>query len=504
VKKKLTKKIFGLILTTVASLILLLLSLFFWQKFTAPCLIAKILPDSTFGFLELRTNSPKFIELQKIFAEIQPVDLLELDPNLAEILALTNQRFGLAFVGETLDPQNFILILDLAERETALNLLKNQTLANETLLEIIFQGTKIYTFPHSSDLAFAFQGNDLLLASNLITLKKVLANSPRLADTSAYRVAISKKNPRATGFIFLSEEFLQKVFNAQFQGFQKALAMPFGEIWQAAIAEIIPRENGVKIAGQLILKKEYIHSPLFLESEPVELSELAWLGSETKFFFLGQNLSQQFQHFLTAVEPKNFALPMLLRGMFREFSEKLFGADFNLPSDIFDQEIIVGATQTGNFFAIADSVDLSKLKTALLSASGWISSREKNLVLPDGTIGRELVVEKTVREETVEFEGLKIMRIFFPQLELNFVELDTNLLYASDLMTLQDLLNQALNSEKKGLAEIIELAEMKMANLFYFNFDADEKKLFLQPFYFGLVGVNFRTDLVEIEIFLSK
>ncbi|MBU1089714.1 DUF3352 domain-containing protein [Patescibacteria group bacterium] len=518
-KKKITHSrniLTGILLAFFALGILGVAGFFLFSKYSQPPSLAKILPEAeTLFFAEIQTSveNPEWINLRKIFAESSPAELGNFDSlgftDAAEFLGLLRNRIGIAFFGESLNPDRFLLALDVENVETAREFLAAQTLAGESLAEENYLHQKIYFYPRSRKLAFFFFGNDLLLASERKDLEKIAEtihdSAKSLKNSIAFQAIAQKINPRATGFAYFSEKLIQQTFTANLGGMRNALATPLLDFFGSAGATLAPRDEGVQLAVQLALKDKFVRANLFAEAETVNFELLNFLGEETKIFGAAKNPSAQLSHFLTASKKTNPAFPLLLKGVATKFTREWFGetADFSEDfASLFENASVLGKTNSGGFFGIFENAESEILLEKLISSRGKLAAEEKLVALPDTTPGYELAAksEPTVTEEL--FASHKITRLHFPKYELNFAELENRLVFASEKEVLEKMVARFV-AEEKVFGNLLAESGIAEGNIFYLRVENSEN-LFLKPFRFALAGVNFGVDGVKMEIFLGK
>lgn len=534
-----SKKIFGSLIALGSIALLLVISWFFWLKYTAPTPLAKLLPgDSTLLFFELKTeeNLVELEQLKQIFTETSLAELLDLDSlGLAEpesIFDFVNRRAGIAFFGPEPDPNHFVLVIDIADEDTVLDFFENQTLPDEKLKSENYLGQKIYSYPRSHSLVFAFHGSDLLLSSSSNDLKKVASaiHSPskRVSAQASYRTLISNLNPRGNSFGYLSENFIQRVLAVRFGGLRRALATPLLDLWQSGGVKLKANKKGLKIETRLILKDTHLREPVFLDPQEFNAEILDLLGPETKTFYAGNNFNQQLQHFMSETKKLNPAFTLLTQGTFKKIIHDWLGNNIDFEADlapILESNSLIGFNDSGAVVGLLTGSstfkNFEKLKDKILKADGKIAATEKGMLLPDDSLGIELVVEaESVQEEAIDYEGIRINKISFPRYAIYYSTLGDILLLASEEEALIKMIDRFTGKtespifysskdearprrDKSGFVDLIDTSGIKAKNIRYTRIDESEIAL-LKPFRFVLSSLNFTENGIALEIFLGK
>ncbi len=524
------RRILGGLLSVLAFSFLAYLSLFFYAKYTNAPVLANYLPaEETFLYAELRIDPANrdWQALRQVFSTVVPADVLQLTelglPDSTGLLALAQERVGVAFLGESFDPQNFLLVLDTAEPATVLQYLEQQALAGEQLTTQTYVGVPVYSYPRSGEQVFALLGTDLLLASNRDVLQQVLAaargSAERLVETEAYSAVIKRLDPRAVGFAYLSESATRQVFATRLGGIQNALATPFLELFQAGGAELIPTAEGVRLDTYFTLRPAYARQPLFAPLPSFESGLLDLLPANTQSFYASRNLAGQLEHFLTASEEFNSAFSRLAAGYLDTLTQEWLGQSTSfrsLVAPLLTSDALTGTTESGGRFFVltGDNLaeDWSDFATAL--KTGRLATRTQTVILPDGTTGRQLTAAPTLTTQTTtEYNDVEITSLVFrgQGVELHYALTDELLLAATELATLEQLLDQAATKDSTALAEIVAIADLRTEEVFYRQLSTATQELgptastlrLLAPFRYLLAGKWVAADGLTLTFFFG-
>ena len=501
----------GALLTVFTAGILGVIGFFLFVKYSQPPSLAKLLPSKeTLFFVEFRTDE-KTANFAQLFKEIPISTVLEFNPfgfsNSEELFAFAEKRAGLAFFGEQLNPQNFALIFDTKEQKNVLEFFEKQTFKHEKIVTQNFFHQKIYFYPQSRDLAFMFVGDDLILASDLGILQKIITaiNTPkkRIQDSEAFRTIITKQNPHASGFIFLSPRFTDSLFENQFSGMQKALITPLLDLWKGGGGNFEGKNGGLEIETRFIAKDVVTRSSFFLETENLDLEILNLWGEEIQTFWGGVKLNSQLVHFLETSKNTNHSLSTLIKSLLEQATKKWFGEDLRTTdlTPLFENASTIGITTSGGVAGIFEGT-FETLLEKLEVVSGKLASEEQLVELPDTTPAHELMVVKKAKIEKDLFASHKTTHLKFPDYELNFAQLENFFIFASEREVLQKMIARFV-AEEKNFARIFEKNGVTGSNLFFTRIENSEIPL-LQPFRFTAIGMNSETDGIKMKLFLGK
>jgi hypothetical protein len=509
-----SRSLTGGILFVISALLLLALGWFLWWKYTSPAALAKILPaKETLLFVELHPGSSgsKWETLQKNFAGKDPTKLFELDSlgitESQKLWSLARNRIGVAFLGEALDTQRFVLVMDSENPAAVLDYLRSQSFLSERLKTEKYFGEEIFTYPNSHSFAFAFRDGELILAANLPDLKRVIATNHEkniaVAATPGYRAAISKLNPRGLGFGYFSPGFVNQLIAARLNGMENALATPLLNLWQSGGFNLTANESGIKFSTHFILKDEYARNPLFATSSKFNPAILELLNAEVEKFWLVENGKAQLAHFLSATTKINPNFEVLARGSSLGVIQKWLGNEVTLEDlqPFFTATSVVGVTKGGGFLGIFPKTNTNSLQQKILQGKGLISAEEKLIALPDTTPGR--ILTPTTPTASVEnLNGYSVAKLKFPQHELDFVDTEEFTIITSDNALLTKIL-AGFEAGETGLRGLLTESNFSKGNLYYTRLPETTIPL-LQPFHFTLLNLQTAEDDISLDILFGK
>ena len=491
-----------------------MLGIFLFAKYSGPVALAKILPaDETLFFAEIRADAenPDWQKLAQNFENISPGSLANFDelsfaaPD--EFLNLLDARIGFAFLGKNLDPDRFVVILNVADPTAAFDFLEKQTLVGEQLLSQNYFHQKIYFYPRSHELAFFFFGNDLIVAREKSDLEKIARvihdKNLALRNSANYSKVIAKIDPRSTAFAFFSEKFLAEILTANLDGLRGALAAPLLEIWSGGGATVEPSADGLVVESFFALKNNFARAEIFADAGNFDLSKLAVFGDETRTFFAGRDLAKQVRAFFA--DGENEIAGTILRGVANKFLRDELGAEIDAEqflAEFFGTEMIVGISENGIVGRFPESANFSEFVELVADSAGRIAVERRGEILEDGTVALEMSAEnvESARAEIL-FAGQKIEQIAFPNFEIDFAKIDGEIFFATNLDDLKKILARVVAEEKSGFAELAR--PVAAANIFFARLGESENPL-LAPFQFFVTGVDFESDGARAKFLFGR
>lgn len=491
-----------------------MLGIFLFAKYSEPIALSKILPaDETLFFAEIRTNTKNenWRSLATNFENIAPTALASFDKlsftTPDEFLNLLGTRIGFAFLGAELDPDRFVLILNVADPTAAFDFLEKQTLVGEQLLSENYFHQKIYFYPRSHPLTFFFFGNDLIVASERTDLQKIARvihdKNLALKNSENYSKVIGKIDPCSTAFSFFSEKFLKEILTTNLDGLRSALVAPLLEIWTSGGVIIEPSENGLEVESFFALKNNFTRAEIFAEIKNFDLSKLDVFGDETKTFFAGRNLAKQLRTFFEKDENK--IAGTILQGIVNSTTRDWLGIKIDAGkflTEFFGTESIIGFAENGIVGRFPESENFAEFVELVANSAGRIAVERKGEILKDGTVALEMSAEN-VESTRVEilFASQKIEQIIFPNFEINFATIGNEIFFATNLEDLKKILARIVAEEKSGFANLT--SEIAAPNIFFVKLIASENPL-LAPFQFFASGVRFEQDGARVKFLFDR
>lgn len=417
------QRILGLFVSVVAGFLLIVVGWLAYQHFTAPALVAKLLPaEETFAFVTVETDrtSTAFQELTALYRDVPVESLLDFSAlglrDSETFMTLIGRRVGVAFFGHTFDPQKFALMIDTPDQDVALTYLQSELLTGEEFVSQRVAGTTMYTFARSRPLAFAFVGHDLILAADATILTKILraraGEVPALRASADYLSTLATIDQRAPIFVYLSHPALVRAALQQVTALPAATLGSLTDLMTGLAIAGTPTATGISLVASLpttteVARREVLPVATYQSSLQtlVATESLAWVIG-------GQEVATNFQHIRSTLPAVASHTAELLTGYFTHAATELIGAttaDDLLPA--FAGETLVGRTQAGDLFVVlrAPAAALTTLKNQLLAGRGTLTAGTEVFTLPDGTLGKRLVAGNISLTSTSQ-DGAEIVR----------------------------------------------------------------------------------------------
>lgn len=398
----------GFILVVTAGLLLLVLSWLTYQHFTAPTNVAKLLPaDDTFAFAVVVTDREQASaqQLAQFFQQIPATTLLDLEAlRLAEpteFTKLINRRVAMAFFGQQFDPQKFALIIDTQDRGAALEYFRGELLHGEELMEDSYRGTRIYAFPQSRSLVFAFVGSDLLVAANRDLLQEMLDARKGVALKSApdYAAVSNFINTTDPIFFYLSKPAVAALALHNMAGLPAAAMGALLELPTSAAFSARPTSQGLVFNAALPVVSQFAGKevlPVF--SQGTATFTAAVKGEIFDWQFAGRGVATTLTEFLQKFA-KDLPAANTISSSLDKKIQKLLGVrhTFTELVPVLDGEIFVASTTDDGFFlALKNTPELiNRLDQSFRAGEGALTAGEEIFTLPDGSLGHRLVSGQT-------------------------------------------------------------------------------------------------------------
>jgi hypothetical protein len=497
---------------------------FFYQKFTQPTLVFEYLPaEETFLAATLVTDplEPEAAALATLF----PGDLRQLLPVSPEVLpllpeGLLGRRTAVAYLGQTLQLHRWVVVQEVTDAPRALAALQESALTGELLGTQIYLGEPLYFFPRSRQEAFAFLGSDLVWAADLETLRSIVAvargGEPSVAQSAGYRAVLTRLDPRAVQFFYFNQNAARELVTRRLTGSMAALARPLADLPLAGGAELAVGETGVTLRSFLPLRHEYAATGIFAVQGRSDYALLPLAEPTGRWVLSTSELAAAVQHLASRSELWNAAVGVLLLGSLDRLAEPELGAGSyeKLLAPLLQNEMLVGQSSTGVWYLAAQLAPeaAENLPVALVAAleQGTWATREKTLLLPDGTQGTRLLAapELTRRGELV-LAGEPVQYLEFGgsgQSVYYAVTAEGWLLAAGDRNTLESLIIRSQTPATTPLSELASELAWPTADLYLTQLTPEAVsplwQRVLAPFRYLAAGVHAEDAGVSVYFYL--
>ncbi len=459
-------------------------SYFLYTRLFRPQSIAHFLPaDSSIGFLEINIEgesdqSKKFAKLFEKYPVYQSSNLMKL-ANLVFPVDYKNdlepwigRKIGIVLMkqGESENGVKVALFVENKSYEKTMNFLKSRALANagDELLSEQYNGYTIYHYKLSQAYVFSFINNYLVLTGNTEVAKQLLdaqtSNSPKLQDDPLFQKVTNNLPP--TGLMF-GYANMQRLFNTmlknplfQSQKAKDLLALqPFMRIFAAEGFTLVAEDNRLTAQVFEAIDRTQLQGETYLTYNEKYEGKLLELAAENSILYAGgHDLNKEMSRIGEIFNVGAGVDKTLYRGILEAQKEKYFGKDISLESDIYPllkNEYL--ATVENNFEEPVvtvfmnlsdkneDLMRVEKLVTAFTKKRAIFSPQIREVTLPDGTKGQEIVASaEEITRSDATYGGVNVSTLQLGNLpwSINFAVLDNTLVIASNTNALHAVIDR--------------------------------------------------------------
>lgn len=456
---------------------------FLYTRLFRPESLAHFLPaDSTVGFLEVNIDGDsdqgrKFSKLFEKYPVYQSSNLVQL-ANLVfpvdyknDIEPWIGRKIGIVLMKQIQDDNNVkvLMFIENKSSDKTLNFLKSRALANagDELLTDIYNGYTIYHYKLSQNYSFAFINNYLVMAGNDALLKQILdaqGTGNKLQDDPVFQKVNNNLPPSGimSGYGNMQKLFETMLKNPLFQG-QKAKDIlelqPFMKMFAAEGFTLVANDNNLTAQVFEAIDRTQLQGDTYLTySDKYEGKLLELAGENSIFFAGGHDLYKELKRIGEIFSKGTSIDSTLFNGILEAQKNKYFGKDIAFESDIypllkneylmtiennFEQPVV------SVFMNLSDKNDdmirVEKLVNAFINKRAIFSPQIKEVTLPDGTKGQEIVASaEDITRSDAQYNGYNVTSLQLGNMpwSINFAVMDNTLAISTDLTTLHNIIDR--------------------------------------------------------------
>jgi hypothetical protein len=337
-----------------------------------------------------------------------------------------------------------------------------------------------------------------------------------VAQSAGYRAVLTRLDPRAVQFFYFNQNAARELVTRRLTGSMAALARPLADLPLAGGAELAVGETGVTLRSFLPLRHEYAATGIFAVQGRSDYALLPLAEPTGRWVLSTSELAAAVQHLASRSELWNAAVGVLLLGSLDRLAEPELGAGSyeKLLAPLLQNEMLVGQSSTGVWYLAAQLAPeaAENLPVALVAAleQGTWATREKTLLLPDGTQGTRLLAapELTRRGELV-LAGEPVQYLEFGgsgQSVYYAVTAEGWLLAAGDRNTLESLIIRSQTPATTPLSELASELAWPTADLYLTQLTPEAVsplwQRVLAPFRYLAAGVHAEDAGVSVYFYL--
>jgi len=474
----------GAVMVLVGLFMIGFVSYFLYTRLFRPESIAHFLPaDNTIGFLELNIDgdsdqTKKFAQLFQKYPVYQASNLEKL-ANLVlpvdyekDLQPWIGRNIGIVLLKQTGDDSSVkvALFVEAKSADKALDFLKNRALQNsgDELLTDTYNNYTVYHYKLSQAYSFAFVKNYLVLAGNDALLHQVIdaqsGNIVKLQDDPVFQ-KVSNNLP-STGLAF-GYANTQKLFDTmlknplfQSQKTRDLVALqPFMKIFAAEGFTAVVNDNDITVQQFEAIDRSQLQGQSYLTYEDKYQGQLLQLASENSILFAGgHDLYKELQRIAEIFSNGTNIDSTLFNGILEAQKDKYFGKDISLDTDVypllkneylitsennFEQPVVsifMNLTDKNN-----DLLRIEKLAAAFMKERAIFSPQIKDVTLPDGTKGQEVVASaENITRTDNQYNGYNITTLSLGSLtwSINYAVLDNTLVISTTPESLKAIIDR--------------------------------------------------------------
>ncbi len=395
------------------------LRLFSW----IPVSIDEVLPKNTTFIVEINL---KEIEKKQDTLNIQEFTN-KLDQFLEKKFTINFTKDIQSWIGSDavfsiLDNDEYLLAIKWNNKKNTQKFLNQFITTGETFVEKKFENGNLLTPQFSSDIAFGFYHNWLLISPSQDAIEKVFTKKSSLRNNSEYKKIITDIPRKNFIFCFANTESLVK--NVNFSETFKKYAPLLETITKSLpyFGLSFQYEKDQVTLSIKILSQEGIFKERLINKTPNQtMPQLAYMIPKDILFFInGSDLYAKYLHtkeFLSELDPQ---FSIIFEGLLQAQSEKIFGKEFQFEQDFLSKmrgqyafaldfkdqlKPFINFTFITGFGHENQVEDISQFHDAITLAQTQFSPKIEEVTLPDGTVRKELVSAKPedIQIKEVEF-----------------------------------------------------------------------------------------------------
>lgn len=392
--------------------------------------VANFLPEkNTVAFIEFQDFTlPIKLEnsesLNKKNLEVIFKQAFGIDFESAE-LDWDRNRFGIILIEKENSSNIPVLFMQANNRSKSLQFFKSLTLPEEELIKSGTTRLPIYSYPQSHSFNIGFVGPYAFVTNNIFALE--LIQKVYNGDLNAIT---NEKNYQKSISNLPKQDWVRSYLNFKLLNFADNIAVnniivPLKHIINHITLTIRKDVTGFHFNTFLNLTPDF----LSLEENYKDKTKFAYkltdyISSQDLGLYIGgANLSQEWQNTLSTISNLNPAYGIILESIIRAQVTKIFGAEVDLRNDFYplfegEYAFAVGKGENENIkisliLSHSDQDFVEKKLTKMMNGFKYLAAqfapKLREVILPDGTISRELIADTSKLQETSEtYKGYKV------------------------------------------------------------------------------------------------
>ena len=443
------------------------------------------------------------IHLNKIKNEQDTLNLQEFVSRLDEYL---EKKFTINFtknikpwIGSKasfsiLDEGEYLWAIERRNKKESQKFLEEFITNGEKFVEQELENGKLLTPEFSSDIAFGFYHNWLLVSPSQAAIKKVFTKEFSLQENEKYKKIITDIPQNNFIFSFANTDLLLDHIKIP-ESFKKysPLAKTIAQSLPHVGVSLQYEKEQITVSTKILSQEGVFKERLVSKTPNQTMPELAhMIPKDILFFTNGSDLYAKYLHtkeFLSELDPQ---FSIIFEGLLQAQSEKIFGENFQFEQDFLSKmrgqyafalnfedvlKPFINFTFITGFGYENKTEDISQFHDAIHLAQTQFSPKIEVVELPDGTTRKELVSAKPeeIAIEKIEFSN----HTFFAnhdkttQQQFAYGFFDKNLVFSTHTEGLKSIIS-IIEDKNESLAENADFRESVL-----FKFSPSESYGFL-------------------------
>lgn len=516
-KKFAQRKIIGTVLIVIGTIFVVSIGITVFGRLAQPESIAKFVPEEqVVAILTLNANLgsqeiKNFFHLMQdypmySFEKIKELSNTWLHRNFEkDIKPWLGKAVGIAVLkeGKSWTP---ILFLHVKDRGKSTDFIKTFSVKDDELTTENIEGLDVFTFKISHDLVFGYVSDFLFIAKNKeiasLIAKTVNRKTKSLFETEKFHRIIDNLPSRNLTFVYLDFPNMLSMLVAnetymKEKGISLLLFQPLLQKIESFGGILNAQENMLAVQTLLKLKPKWSKESVFRIFDDKYTAELAKMFPQNvKIFFGGRDMEKQLNKLIEILSDENGKTKKVLELALLNQKDKFFSERVSLENDIYPllkQEYAISLHGDKNTISFAvklsepaqDRIRIEKLINGFKNSQILSKPHIREVKLPDGSIGREVVGSTDKVEETsAKYENIDIrsLKLGSNNISIHYAIIGDVLFLSTSLETVQSAIKpEKTFAETNIFRETMSKIMRSVDEITYIDFDEVKKWIPIQP-----------------------
>ncbi len=519
-KKKISprakQKIRGGILILIGLFAITFIGWFLFGKLFAPQEIAELAPaKKTVAVLEVSIDGNsgqvnRFYQLMDKYAVYRKDNIIKLLEALVpydyqnELYPWLGRQVGVIFYDtadmDSADSLSPIYFIESRDQNATLKFLNDQKLADDSdaIIEKDYAGRKIYEFSQSQKAVFSFVNNYLVVAEDERLLKNYLdhlAESPKLSDHESYRKVANNLSRGGIAFGYVDYKRMietlenDKLFINQ-KGQELLVFKPFIDVFKAQGLSVFVEDGRFTAQTFIAIDNDVLDGESYITfSEKYQGELLDYTNQDPIFLIGGHDLTKEINRLEDVFKSGTKTPALVFEGLLEAQKQLYFGKDISLEEDLLP--LLTGEylltvensfedPKVNIFIELQDKGNeipkFEKAVNSFVEVSGLFTPKIRQVELPDGTIGQEVVAStEKIKKSASKYKTSNIttLKLGDTGITISYAILDKIVALSTNLESIHNIIDRyegdiaggftASNYYKDNVAPVLRTADEVMS-----------------------------------------